>query len=171
MTGRPERSESVEHFWKYIDRVEGDDPIAAMERQLIDSESLLGHISEEKSTYRYAPGKWSMRQSLSHVTDTERSFSYRALWFGRGFATPLEGLPENEAAAAAQADRIAWAAHVEEFRRVRLATLSLFEHMPHEAWLCRGVVSGNPITVRALAFLCTGHAEHHFAIFRERYLA
>jgi len=171
MTGRPERSEAVDHFWKYIDRVQGEHPIAALQRQLAGVESFLADISEEKSTYRYAPGKWSMRETLSHVTDTERSFAYRALWFGRGFAAPLEGLPEDEAAAAAQADRIAWAAHVEEFRRVRLATLSLFEHMPHEAWLRCGVVSGNPISVRALAFLCTGHAEHHFAIFRERYLA
>src|SRR3569833_1490108 len=101
MTGRPERNEAVDHFWKYIDRVQGEDPIAALERQLASVESFLAGISEEKSTYCYAPGKWSMREALSHVTDTERSFAYRALWFGRGFATPLEGLPEDEAAAAA----------------------------------------------------------------------
>lgn len=170
MLGRPEKNEAVEFYWKYIDRVEGDDAIAALGHQLKEAESLFSGVSEEQSTYRYARGKWSMRQSLSHVTDTERSFSYRALWFGRGFTTPLEGLPENEAAEAAQADRIGWAAHVEEFRRVRLATISLFGHMPAEAWSRSGIVSGNPITVRALAFLCTGHAEHHLAIFRERYL-
>lgn len=170
MLGRPEKNEAVEFYWRYIDRVQGDDAIAALDRQLKEAESLLGGISEEKSIYRYAPVKWSMREALSHVTDTERSFAYRALWFGRGFTTPLEGLPENEAAEAAQADRIGWAAHVEEFRRVRLATISLFQHMPAEAWSRSGIVSGNPITVRALAFLCAGHAEHHLAIFRERYL-
>lgn len=170
MRGRPEPNEAVEHYWKYIHRVQGDDPIAALERQLKEAVPFLQGIPEEKSMYRYAPGKWSMREALSHVTDTERSFAYRALWFGRGFTTPLEGLPENEAAAAAQADRIPWAAHVEEFRQVRLATISLFQHMPEEAWNRSGIVSGNPITVRALSFLTTGHSDHHLAIFRERYL-
>lgn len=170
MLGRPERTEAVEHYWKYIDRVQGDDPIAALERQLTEALPFLSAVSEEKSNYRYAPGKWSMRQALSHVTDTERSFTYRALWFGRGLSTPLEGLPENETASAAQADRVGWAEHVEEFRRVRLASISLFRHMPEEAWGRSGLVSGNPITVRALAFLTTGHADHHLAIFRERYL-
>jgi len=170
MEGRPERNEAVEHFWKYIHRVQGDDPIAALEQQLREAMPFLDSVSEETSTYRYAPKKWSMRQALSHVTDTERSFAYRALWFGRGFTTPLEGLPEDEAADAAQADRLPWGAHVDEFRRVRLATISLFQHMPEEAWLRTGVVSGNTISVRALSFLATGHAEHHFAIFRERYL-
>jgi len=171
MRGRPEPNEAVEHYWKYINRVQGDDPIGALERQLKESLPFLQSIPEEKSVFRYAPGKWSMREALSHVTDTERSFAYRALWFGRGFRTPLEGLPENEAAEAARADRIPWAAHVEEFRQVRLATLSLFQHMPEEAWNRSGIVSGNLITVRALSFLATGHADHHLAIFRERYLA
>jgi hypothetical protein len=169
MLGRPERNEAVDFYWKYIDRVLGDDPIAALKRQLSAAVPLLASVPEEKSAFRYAPGKWSMRQALSHVTDTERSFAYRALWFGRGFTTPLEGLPENEAAAAAQADRIAWTEHVEEFRLVRLGTVALFEHMPPEAWSRTGIVSGNPISVRALAFLCAGHVEHHLAIFRERY--
>ncbi|HEX3572291.1 MAG TPA: DinB family protein [Acidobacteriaceae bacterium] len=170
MRGRPERNEAVDFYWRYIDLVPGDDAISALERQLGEATSLLQSVSEEKSTYRYRPGKWSMRQALSHVTDTERSFCYRALWFGRGFTTALEGLPENEAAEAAQADRISWVAHVEEFRRVRLATVALFQHMPEEAWSRSGVVSGNPISVRALAFLTAGHAEHHLAIFRDRYL-
>lgn len=171
MRRRPERNEAVEFYWKYIDRVQGDDAIAALERQLCDATPLLQNVSQEKSAYRYAPGKWSMREALSHVTDTERSFTYRALWFGRGFTSPMEGLPEKEAAAAAEADRIAWSEHLEEFRRVRLATIALFQHMPPAAWSRSGVVSGNPITVRALAFLTAGHADHHLAIFREKYLA
>jgi hypothetical protein len=170
MRGRPERTEAVEHYWRYIDRVQGDDPIAELERQLDEAVPFLSGVSEDKSEHRYAPGKWSMRQALNHVTDNERSFAYRALWFGRGFKPPLEGYPENEAAIAAQADRIPWVEHVEEFRRVRLASISLFRHMPEEAWSRSGLVSGNPITVRAVAFLTTGHADHHFAIFRERYL-
>jgi len=75
MEGRPERNEAVEHFWKYIHRVQGDDPIAALEQQLREAVPFLDSVSEETSTYRYAPKKWSMRQALSHVTDTERSFA------------------------------------------------------------------------------------------------
>jgi uncharacterized damage-inducible protein DinB len=145
MLGRPQESEAAAYCWKYIDRVEGDDPIVALERQLPEALTLLESVSEEQSTQRYSPGKWSMRQALSHTTDSERSFAYRALWFGRGFTTPLEGLPEDQAAAAAQADRVSWAAHVEEFQQVRLATISLFRNMPDEAWMRAGVVSGNVI--------------------------
>jgi DinB superfamily len=170
MLGRPQKLEAAPFYWKYIDRVEGDDPIAALERQLPEAVELFEGISEELSMYRYAPEKWSMREALSHTTDTERAFTYRALWFGRGFTTPLESFDDRAAAAGAKADRVPWAAHVEEFRLVRLATISLFRNIPDEAWMRAGVVSGNVISVRALAFLTAGHAAHHIAIFREKYL-
>ena len=96
--------------------------------------------------------------------------TFRALWFARGFQTPLPGYDHNIAASGAGADRIAWTAHVEEFRRVRLATISLFENLPEKAWLRRGIASDNPFTVRALAFLVAGHVTHHLKIVRERYL-
>ena len=171
MRGRPQESEAANFFWKYIDKVEGDDPIAALERQLPDAMALFAEISEERSMFRYAPEKWSVRQSLNHVTDTERAFTFRALWFGRGFAGALDSFDDQTAAAGAQADRVRWAAHVEEFRQVRLATISLFRNMPDEAWLRTGVASGNVVSVRALAFISVGHAAHHFALLRERYLA
>jgi hypothetical protein len=171
MRGRPQESEAANFFWKYIDKVEGDDPIAVLERQLPDAMALFAGISEERSMFRYAPEKWSVRQSLNHVTDTERAFTFRALWFGRGFAGALDSFDDQTAAAGAQADRVRWAAHVEEFRQVRLATISLFRNMPDEAWQRTGVASGNVVSVRALAFISVGHAAHHFALLRERYLA
>jgi len=102
-------------------------------------------------------------------TDTERAFAYRMLWFARGFETPLESYDQNLAAAGAEADRTSWAAHVEEFRRVRLATISLFRNMPAEGWTRGGIASGNRVTVRALAYIVPGHFAHHVAVVRERY--
>ena len=99
MRGRPHANEAAGFFWKYIDKVEGDDPIAALERQLPEAATLFEGISEERSSFRYAPGKWSMRQTLSHVTDTERAFTFRALWFGRGFAGALDSFDDGVAAA------------------------------------------------------------------------
>ncbi len=170
MTGRPLQSEAAHFFWKYIDRVEGDEPVAALEQQLVTAMALFEGLSEERSTFRYAAEKWSIRQTLNHITDTERAFAFRALWFGRGFTGALESFTDKAAAAGAEADRIGWAAHMEEFRQVRLATISLFRNMPDPAWLRNGVAGGNTVSVRALAYLCAGHAEHHLALLRERYL-
>jgi hypothetical protein len=168
--GRPERSEAASYYFTYIDQVKGDDIAAVIERQLDEAMTLFAGISEEASKHRYAPDKWSIRQVLNHITDTERAFAFRALWFARGFEAPLPGYDQNIAAAGAGADGIAWAAHVEEFRRVRLSTISLFANLPAEAWMRSGVASENRFTVRAMAFIVAGHVEHHVRILRERYL-
>ena len=120
--------------------------------------------------HRYAPDKWSIRDVVGHLNDTERLFVMRAFWFARGFDTPLPSYDQEIAAAGAQADRIPWAAHVEEFRLVRLSTVALFRNLPEEAWMRTGVASGNPFTVRALAYIIAGHVSHHAAIVKERYL-
>jgi hypothetical protein len=170
MTGRPQSTEAAPYYFTYIDQVAGDDITSIIERQLDDSLALFGGISEETSQHRYAPDKWSIRQVLNHVTDTERAFAFRALWFARGFDAPLPSYDQNIAASGAMADRISWAAHVEEFRRVRLATISLLQNMPPEAWMRTGIASDNPFTVRAMAFIIAGHVAHHIAILRDRYL-
>ena len=100
---------------------------------------------------------------------TERALTFRALWFARGFDAPLPGYDQETAASGANADSIAWPAHVEEFRSVRLATLSLFENLPPEAWMRTGVASDYRFTVRALAFIAAGHVAHHLRILDERY--
>ena len=168
--GFPKPDEAMPYFFKYIDLVQADDVVGVLERQLEETLSFLSGISEEGSLHRYAPDKWSFRQVLNHVTDTERVFLYRALWFGRGFDSPLPSFDEKISAEAARADEVSWAAHVEEFRASRLATLTFFRNLPAEAWARSGIASGNPITVNALAYLAAGHLAHHVAILRERYL-
>ena len=170
MIGRPQETEAAPYYFTYINQVKGEDPVAEIENQLAESLKFFSGISEQKSLHRYAPGKWSIRQTLSHVSDTERVFGYRALWFARGFDSSLPSFDQNVAVASAGADSIPWAKHIEEFRTVRLASISLFRNMPADAWTRKGVASGNPFTVRALAFMVAGHLNHHIAILRERYL-
>ncbi len=171
MIGRPKPNEAAPHFAKYIELAPGEDPVALIESQLESSLAFFSQISEERARFRYAPEKWSVKQVLSHVTDTERAFAFRALWFGRGFSTPISSFDQNTAAAGAEADRLSWAAHVEDFRAVRQATLTLLRNLPEAAWDRSGVASGNPVTVRALAYIIAGHVTHHSAILKERYLA
>ena len=170
MSGRPQPDEVAPYYFTYIDQVASDDPFQVIKSQLEDCRQLFSTISEEKSQSRYAPGKWSIRQVLNHVTDTERAFIFRALWFARGFEDPLPSYDQEIAAAGANADAISWGAHVEEFTNVRLATISFFQNLPAEAWMRKGIASGNPFTVRALAFIIPGHVTHHLRIVQERYL-
>ena len=170
MLGRPSSTEAAPYYFTYINQVVGDDPLATIERQLEESLELFTTISEEKSKYRYAPEKWSIRQVLNHITDTERAFAFRALWFARGFQDPLPSYEQDIAAAGANADAVPWLEHIKEFRWVRLATISLFKNMPTEAWDRTGIASGNRFTVRAMAFITAGHVAHHLHILNERYL-
>jgi uncharacterized damage-inducible protein DinB len=168
-TGRPRADEAAPYYFMYIEKVPGDDPLAVMRGQIDETLEMLAEIGEEGSLHRYAPGKWSIREVLNHITDTERAFAFRALWFARGFADPLPSFDQDVAAAGARADSVRWSAHVEEFRLVRRATILLFDNMPDEAWMRRGIASGNPFTVRALAHIIPGHVAHHVGILRERY--
>jgi hypothetical protein len=170
MTGRPQAGDAAPYYSLYIDQVAGDDAVTVMESQLEEAIAVFVAISEEASLHRYAPDKWSIRQLLNHITDTERAFAFRALWFARGFDTPLPGYDQNIAAAGAAADNIPWSAHVEEFRGVRRSTIALFRNMPAEGWTRSGIASDNHVTVRALAFIIAGHLAHHVKILRERYL-
>jgi hypothetical protein len=170
MKGRPEPGEAAPYYFSYIDRIADDDVVSVLERQSEETATLWSRISEEKSRHRYAPDKWTIRQVLSHLSDTERLFVFRAFWFARGFDSPLPSFDQHTAVRSARADEISWLRHVEEFRAVRLATIPFFRNLPSEAWALGGTASGNPFTVRALAFLAAGHVAHHVAILRERYL-
>jgi hypothetical protein len=167
---RPESNEFAPYYSRYIDRVAGDDVLNELTKQYDAGLALFAEISEEESLYRYAPEKWSIRQVLSHINDCERVFVFRAFWFARGFDSPLPSFDQDKCMAGAPADDVSWADHVDEFRAVRLATLSLFRQLPQEAWARTGVASGNPFTVRSLAFITAGHFTHHQAILEESYL-
>ncbi len=138
--------------------------------QLDDTLALLNGISEEQSQHRYAPDKWTIKEVVSHLNDTERVFVFRALWFARGFPEPLPSFDQNVAIAGARANERSWRGHVHEFRSVRTATLPVFESLSPEAWTRRGVASGHTVSVRAIAYITAGHVAHHCRILRERYL-
>jgi DinB superfamily len=168
--GRPGTNEAAPYYFNYIDKVPSDDVVGFLAAQLDEAMPFLSGISEEKSLHRYAPEKWSIREVLNHVNDGERLFVYRAFWFARGFDTPLPSFDQEVSVAAGKADEVSWADHVEEFRGIRLATLSFFRNLPAEAWDRGGIASDNPFTVRALAYIAGGHFAHHAGIVRERYL-
>lgn len=168
--GPPDRSECAEYYTKYIDQVPAGDIRQVLNAQLADLTSLYSSISDEQSTRRYAPDKWTIRQVASHVNDTERVFSFRAFWFGRGLEAPMPSFDQDIAIKVAGADDRNWQSHIDEFRTVRSATIAFFNALPADAWTRRGVASDNPVTVRALAYIVAGHAAHHARILREQYL-
>ena len=166
----PDRTEAAEYYWSYLDKVPEGDVLATLENQLDVVLELLDSVPEHQSLYRYEAEKWSAREVMSHVNDAERLFSFRAFWFARGFEDPLPSFDQDAAVVLARADDRSWASHIEEFQTVRAASLTLFRSLPDDAWMRRGVASGNPFTVRALAYICAGHVAHHVGVLRERYL-
>lgn len=167
---RPDQTEAAEYYFTYINQVPDGNISEILERQMPDTMAVLEGIPETRSRHRYAPDKWTIREVLSHINDCERLFVFRALWFARGFDTPLPSFDQNVAIAAAGADARSWHSHLAEFRTVRASSLEFFRHLPQDAWMRRGIASGNPFTVRALAYITAGHVFHHMRILRERYL-
>src|SRR5215470_17122128 len=166
MIGRPKADEAATYYFRYIDQTAGDDPVRMIQEQLAESMKLFSEISEEKSLFRYAADKWSIRQLLNHVTDTERAFAFRALWFARGFEPALPSYDQDIAAASALADTVHWNDHVEEYYSVRRSTIALLKNMPADGWDRTGVAANNRFTVRAVAYIIAGHAAHHLTILR-----
>ncbi len=168
--GRPNTDEAAPYYFTYIDQVPDEDVVSLLEKQSEEAPAFFETISAEKSLYRYAADKWSIREVVNHLNDAERAFAHRALWFARGFEAPLPSFDQNIAVSNAKADQIEWAEHIEEFRRVHLSSVSLFRNMPADAWMRRGTASGNSFTLRSLAFIIAGHVTHHIKILGERYL-
>jgi len=168
---RPATDEHHPYFGKYIARVPETDVVAALENQLKDALQLLRGLSEAQGALRYAPGKWSIRQTLGHLIDSERVFAYRAMRFARGDRAPLPGFDENTYAEAAGSDARTLASLVDEFELLRRSHIAMCRGLPEEAWTRRGIANENEISVRALAFVTAGHGWHHMGILRERYLS
>jgi hypothetical protein len=167
----PERGETSAYYHGYIDQAGEGDILALMAAQRTQANAFLREIDEERSLHRYAPDKWSICQVLSHINDSERVFAYRALWFARGFDSTLPSFDPETAVAGAQADARPWSSHIDEFDAIRASTLAFFQALPPEAWMRHGIASDNPFTVRALAYILVGHANHHLRVLRERYLS
>ena len=166
---RPGADEHIEYYARYIAKAPGDDALAALH---LTGESLLGlmkGVGESQALHRYAPGKWSVKEVLNHLTDAERVFAYRALRFAREDRTPLPGFDENAWAPAARSDRRPLTEIVEEFRAVRAASRALFGSLDADALGRRGEANQCGISVRALAWIIAGHTRHHELVLRERY--
>ena len=170
-TRRPSEDEYASAFAAYVSLVPENDIVAALEEQLHNFEALRASISEEKSVFRYAEGKWSIREMIRHLTDGERVFSYRALTFARESGADLPGFEENDWAAVAPAHEVPFADLVAELVHVRHANLLMFRHLRESDWDKRGKASGNELTVRAIAYAIVGHARHHLRTLEDRYLA
>lgn len=169
MISRPEPDEYAPYFGRYIAEAGPADPLTTMREQLETTPAFFASAGEARAGYRYAPGKWSIREILGHLADSERIFSYRALRLARADATPLPSFDENGLVAAADFDSRPLASVIEEWAAVRRASLALFESLSDEALRRRGTVSNGPMSVRALIWIIPGHERHHLTVLRERY--
>lgn len=170
-SGRPAQGEYAAYAKADIDRVAGDDAVAALEAQLTETLSFLGPIEEAAASgHTYASGKWTLKQVVGHMMDDERIFAYRALCVARGEPAPLPGFDENEYMHFSGFEERTLADLLEEYRTIRAATISLFRGLDASAWMRRGVVNGHDASVRGLAFHLAGHELHHLRILREEYL-
>lgn len=155
---------------RYISRVSGvADPIAELALQRERFSTLFGVMSEAAAAFRYETGKWSIKDLVCHMADTERIFTYRLLRIARGDETPLAGFEEDDYARAAAADRRTLRDLVDEWFSVRAATITLVGGLPEEAWTRSGTANNQTITAGALLYLTLGHTEHHAAVLRDRY--
>jgi uncharacterized damage-inducible protein DinB len=169
LTGRPAPDEYLAYYERYVALVPDGDLLALLATQ---GESTLGRVrtlAEDRGGFRYAEGKWTVREVLGHIADVERIFTYRALRIARADTTPIEGFDENAYVAASGADRRPLAALAEELAAVRLATLAFFQSVDDAALARAGTANGAQVTVRALAFIIAGHEAHHVRLLRERY--
>jgi uncharacterized damage-inducible protein DinB len=165
---KPEADEYLPYYGKYIALV-GDDALSAMRTQAASTPRFLQGVSESQAMFRYAPGKWSVKEVLGHVMDGERVFGHRALRFARADRTPLPAFDENAWVPAGGFDRRTLADLAAEYQAVRSATLALFGSFDEAALVRRGPANNAEVSVRALAHIIAGHELHHIGLLRERY--
>ena len=167
---RPSTGEYASYYAQYVEQVPEGDLLAVLERQRDETLALLAELPADKQTHRYAAGKWSVKELVGHVLDTERVFTYRALRMARGDATPLPGFDQDVFVAGADFDARDWQGLLDEFQSVRASTLSLLGSLSEENLVREGRASDSPFTPRALFCVLTGHEVHHRRVLRERYL-
>jgi uncharacterized damage-inducible protein DinB len=167
---RPTDKEFASFYAGYIGLVPDGDLLHTLEQQMRDTQALLRPIGEDKSRFRYAAGKWSVRDVVGHMADSERVFTYRALRFARRDATPLPGYDEKAWGEGSSAHSRTLASLLDDFQTLRAATLSLFRGFSEEEWGRAGTANNVAITVRALGYVVAGHERHHVKILTERYL-
>ena len=169
MIERPGPGEYADFYAGYIAAMPSGDVLEILERQKDQLRQLAETIAPDRETFRYAPGKWSLREIVGHLIDSERVFSYRALCFSRGDDTPLPGFDENFYVANADFDSRTLQSLIEELTLLRSANVLLFRSLTPEDLARVGVANTHPVSVRALAFILAGHLQHHFNVLRDRY--
>lgn len=168
---RPAAGQYNAYYDTYIRLVpEGSDPLVQLQQQPQELRRLVGSLTDEQAHFAYASGKWTIKEMLVHVIDTERIFAYRALRIARGDQQPLAGFDQDEYVPNSGANERSLESILKEYDAVRAATLSLFESFQPAAYDRMGVASGFPVSVRALAYILPGHEAHHLHILQERYL-
>ncbi len=167
---KPSPSTYMSYFKRYVDQVPEEDLATAFKNQATDLEKFLNSISEEKSNEAYAEGKWTIKELLQHVIDTERIFNYRALCFARSETQMLPGFEENDYAANSHANKRKWADIVKEFLALRKDTEMMYKSFDTSVMDNAGKANNNPVTVASLGFTTVGHYYHHKKVLEERYL-
>ncbi|GGJ73543.1 DinB family protein [Deinococcus aquiradiocola] len=165
---RPQPGDHSEFHARYVNLVPETDVLAAMQAQAPVTRAALLAFAD-RPDHAYAPGKWTVRQVLGHMTDTERVFGYRALSFARADTSPLPGFEQDDWMATTDFGTYRLPDLLTEFETVRAGHLSWLTHLPDAAWEGRGVASGQSVTVRSLAFMLLGHERAHLQILQERY--
>jgi len=168
---RPEPGEYAPYYGRYISLIASSDILATLDAQRRDTVLLLCGRDESDGDIRYAPDKWSAKQVLGHVCDTERIFAYRALRIARADRTPIEGFEQDDYVRNGPFAHAPQAEIIDDYIAVRRATLTLFRSLDEAAWSRRGIANKNEISVRALAYIIAGHELHHRRILEEKYFA
>jgi len=171
MTGRPGTNEYADYYEKYVSLVPDGDIAETLARQLDESLATYRSIAEEQAKFRYAAGKWTIKQMLGHVCDAERVFSYRATAFARADKNALPGFEQDEWIPYADSDARTWTSLLEELKAIRGSTVALFRSLSDQALTRRGVASGREVSVLALGFIIGGHERHHLTVLKTKYLA
>lgn len=167
---RPDSSEYFEYYHRYVSQVPEGDIVAILRAQLATTSALLAAIPKDRIEYRYAPGKWTLKEVIGHVVDMEWVFTSRALCFARGLAEPMPGVEQDDFIAVANFASQSWPAVIDQYRNLRTANALLFEGFDDAAWNRTGVASGNAVSVRAIPYIIAGHELHHAGVIREKYL-
>jgi hypothetical protein len=169
ISARPEAGEYAAYYNTYVSLVPERDILITLDSQSTETVALLSGRKPAEADFRYAPGKWSVKEVLGHVIDSERIFAYRALRIARNDKTPMEGFEQDDYVKNGHFGQANLDALVEEFKSVRQATRSLFRNLDGAAWMRRGLANKNEVSVRALAYIIAGHELHHQRILREKY--
>lgn len=167
--GRPEPGEYAPYYEKYISLVPGTDILGTLESQRRQTLILVCGRDDNDGDIRYAPDKWSAKEVLGHVCDTERIVAYRALRISRADRTPIEGYEQDDYVRNSPFAHRPIAELIEDYIAVRRATLTLFRNLDEQAWTRRGIANNNEVSVRALAYIIAGHELHHRRILEEKY--